>query len=408
MRSLSNLLKPKNIDEIIGQKHLVGEDGILTKMLKENYKWSFILYGPPGSGKTTIATLYSKASNIDAYFFNAAIDGKSKLKDILDTTLYNNVLIVIDEIHRMKKDIQDYLLPYLEDDKVMLIGLTTTNPYHTINLAIRSRLRLFPINPISNEDMMIAFNRAEMELNPVSKMSEPAIQKLIDLAGNDLRTFYNLIETAFLLNDDLDVITLKDVNKINFQSSLQLDSDGENYYQLLSALQKSIRGSDTDASIHYLARLITLGDLESIIRRLLVIGYEDIGLANPSLQPKVLAACQAAKIVGFPEARIILSGIVIEMALSPKSNSSQVALDEAISDYKKGITGDVPVFLNNSEIMRDPTLYKLPHDLDNSVDDVKYLPEKIQNKKYYIAKETSPYEKALKERKEILDKFKKY
>lgn len=255
---------------------------------------------------------------------------------------------------------------------------------------------------------MIAFNRAEMELNPVSKMSEPAIQKLIDLAGNDLRTFYNLIETAFLLNDDLDVITLKDVNKINFQSSLQLDSDGENYYQLLSALQKSIRGSDTDASIHYLARLITLGDLESIIRRLLVIGYEDIGLANPSLQPKVLAACQAAKIVGFPEARIILSGIVIEMALSPKSNSSQVALDEAISDYKKGITGDVPVFLNNSEIMRDPTLYKLPHDLDNSVDDVKYLPEKIQNKKYYIAKETSPYEKALKERKEILDKFKKY
>lgn len=408
MKSLSNSLKPKKIDEVIGQTHLVGSDGLLTKMLAKKLKWSFILYGPPGSGKTTIATLFAAEMKLDHYLFNAAIDNKNKLKDILDTIMYNDILIVVDEIHRMKKDIQDYLLPYLEDDRVMLIGLTTTNPYHSINHAIRSRLRLFPINPISNDEMKIAFDRAEAFLRPPNTISGQGVDKLIDLAGYDLRTFYNLVETAFKLNEDLDLITLQDINKINFRSNLSLDNDEENYYHILSALQKSIRGSDVDAAIHYLARLVTLGDLESIIRRLLVISYEDVGLANPSLHPKVVAATQAAVVVGFPEARIILSSIVVEMALSPKSNSSQVALDNAIIDYQKGITGNIPLFLNNSEIMRDSSLYKLPHELPNSIDSLKYLPDEIIGRKYYIPKETSPYEKALGERKKIIDELKKY
>ncbi|HHW79346.1 MAG TPA: replication-associated recombination protein A [Acholeplasmataceae bacterium] len=406
MKPLAYRIRPKTFDEVFGQEHLVGKNGILTAMLEKNKPMSFILYGPPGTGKTTIASIFAENVSLETYFFNASTDNKAKLNDILFATSYNDILIVIDEIHRMKTDIQDVLLPYVESGKAVIIGITTLNPYHSINMAIRSRCHLFEVRKLKDEDIEKALINGLKHLDVEIKIEKKALESIIRFANYEIRSALNLLESASLVLKDGDILTNSHVVRVAGNTKYDLDKSDDNYYQLLSALQKSIRGSDVDASIHYLARLITLGDLNSIIRRLLVIAYEDIGLANPTIGGKVLTASNAAIMVGLPEARIILSNVVIEMAISPKSNSSHLAIDKALEDYEKGLTGPIPDFLDNNKIKLKPEIYKYPHDDIGAVNDQTHLPNKIKNYTYFNPKDDNKYEKALKERLEFLDKIK--
>ncbi len=391
---------------VYGQDHLVGKDGVLTMMLEKSKLLSFILYGPPGTGKTTIATIFAEKSLLETYFFNASTDSKQKLKDILDTTVYKDILIVIDEIHRMKKDTQDYLLPFMENGKATVIGITTLNPYQSVNPAIRSRCHLYEVLKLEDEDIKNAVLNGVHALDIDIHVDQSALDKIIRYSNHEVRTALNLLESASLILDDGDTLTASHVNRISGKKHLDLDDHEDHFYDLLSALQKSIRGSDVDASLHYLARLITLGDLLSIIRRLLVIAYEDIGLANPLMGQKVLSATEAALNVGFPEARIILSVIVIDMALSPKSNTGLLAIDAALSDYETDDCGVVPDHASNTKIRINPDIYHYPHNETQSLNDQSYLPVKIKDKSYYLPKEESAYEKALSDRLKLIDKIK--
>ncbi|CDR31009.1 Replication-associated recombination protein A [Acholeplasma oculi] len=408
MEPLASKMRPIQLSDVLGQDHLISNDGVLTMML-EKKKWlSFILYGPPGTGKTTIAKLFSEASQLDTFFFNASTDNKARLKDILDMTAYHDILIIVDEIHRMKTDIQDYLLPFLESGKAIMIGLTTLNPYQSINLAIRSRCHLYEVKSLSDEDIKKAIYKGISYLDVPVKLTDDAVETIIRASNHEIRSALNLLESASLVVHEGKTITSNIIRKLAGKPQLSLDDHEDHYYEMLSALQKSIRGSDVDASLHYLARLITLGDLEVILRRLIVIAYEDIGLANPTMGQKAVAVYQASKMLGLPEARIPLSTLVVDMALSPKSNTAHVALDEAIADFQNGITGDIPKHVDNKYLKVHPEVYHYPHNDPGSINSEQYLPEKILKKKYYKPKQESAYEKALSERKKIIDKLKGY
>lgn len=406
MKPLAYRMRPQRFEDVFGQDHLIGVNGVLTSMLDKKKWLSFILYGPPGTGKTTIAQIFAKTSGLDHYFFNASTDSKARLKDILDTTSYHDILIVIDEIHRMKTDVQDYLLPYMENGNATVIGLTTLNPYQSINMAIRSRCHLYEVKKLDDEAIEKAIFSAIRELDVDIRIDKNAVSAIVRYANHEVRTALNILESASLVLKDGDVLNALTVYRVAGRISHDLDDHEDHFYELLSALQKSIRGSDVDASIHYLARLITLGDLQAIIRRLLVIAYEDIGLANPMMGPKVLAACDAAVKVGFPEARIMLSTIVIDMAISPKSNTAIVAIDEALSDYEHIDTGSVPDHANNRKIKLNPDIYHYPHQDKDSLNDQSYMPEIIKDKVYYHPKDESAYEKALADRLKVIDKIK--
>lgn len=406
MQPLANKMRPKSFNEVIGQTHLVGKDGVLSKMLNKGKYLSFVLYGPPGTGKTTIAKIFAEKSKLEYYEFNAAINNKAKLLDILDVTNFNNILLIVDEVHRMNKDIQDVLLPYLENGKVIMIGLTTNNPYHSINYAIRSRVNIYELNEFSDEDIKKVLLRALNLIEVDFSINEDAFNYIISYSNNDIRSAINILETASLYLNDGDILTKTILKKSGLKISLSLDKNEDNYYLLLSALQKSIRGSDVDASLYYLAHLIKLGDLKSITRRLLVIAYEDIGLAQPQMGEKVLAAVNACEIVGFPEASIILGNIVVDMAISPKSNSSYEAISKALSDIENKRLDNIPKFLDNNLIKSDPTLYELPHNLKGSVDKLNYLPNNFKDKIYFKPKTESKYENALHKRLTQIDLLK--
>ncbi|MDI6452043.1 AAA family ATPase [Peloplasma aerotolerans] len=407
MKPLAYRMRPQKFEDVFGQDHLVGHDGVLVSMLEKKKLLSFILHGPPGTGKTTIAQLFAQQSELDFYFFNASTDSKAKLKDIIETTNYHDILIVIDEIHRMKTDVQDYLLPYMENGNATVIGLTTLNPYQSINMAIRSRCHLYEVKKLDDEAIEKALMSAIKELDVDIRIDKNALSAITRYSNSEVRTALNILESASLVLNDGDLLTAQTVYRVAGKVSHDLDDHEDHFYNLLSALQKSIRGSDVDASIHYLARLITLGDLQSIIRRLLVIAYEDIGLANPLMGGKVLNACDAAIRVGFPEARIILANVVIDMAISPKSNTAIAAIDNAIADYENTDTGTVPDHVNNRKIKLNPEIYHYPHLDADSINDQTHLPDKIKDKTYYHPKTESSYEKALAERLKIIDKVKK-
>ena len=299
MKPLAFRLRPTTFDEVVGQDHLVGKNGIITKMLEQKKYLSFILYGNPGTGKTTIATIFSEQSMLDTYFFNASTDNKAKLMDIIRTTTYHDILLIIDEIHRMKADIQDYLLPFVENGKVTIIGLTALNPYQNINPAVRSRCHLYQVNDLSDEDIKKVILKGQRELDVRFGIDEEAMDLIVRFANHEVRSALNLLEATSLVLEDGDILTANLVRATMGKPNLLYGGE-DNFYELLSALQKSIRGSDVQASIFYLAKLLILGDLESIARRLMVIVYEDIGLANPNLAPKVVAACDVARKVGLP------------------------------------------------------------------------------------------------------------
>ena len=304
--------------------------------------------------------------------------------------MFGGLVIIMDEIHRLNKDKQDLMLPYLESGLITLIGLTTSNPYHKINPAIRSRCQIFELKELSSDDILEGIKRAcTSEYLPGIKINDECINIISNMSGGDLRYAYNLLEVAYYSTSDFN-ITEEVLKSINSKPVFFHDKNDDGHYDVISAFQKSIRGSNVDAALHYLARLIEAEDLDIIYRRMTVIAYEDIGLANPSIGPKVEAAINASERLGLPEARIPLGNIVIELALSPKSNTGHLALDEAINDIRKGNVGNVPSHLKTTS----PD-YKYPHNYPNSFVKQQYMPDKLIGRTYFNPKNTSKYEEML-------------
>ena len=395
---LANKLRPKCIKEIVGQQHLVGKDKIIYNMLKNNKLFSMILYGKPGIGKTTIASAIVNELNLRYRMLNAVINNKNDFDIVIEEAkMYGGMIVIMDEIHRLNKDKQDLLLPYLESGLITLIGMTTSNPYHKINPAIRSRCQIFELHELTEDDIEIALKRAcKSEFLDGIKIKPKEIKHISHLSSGDLRFAYNLLEVAYYFNDEHN-ITEEVLKSINSKPVFFHDKNEDGHYDVISAFQKSIRGSDVNAALHYLARLIEAEDLDIIYRRMSVIAYEDIGLANPSMGPKVDACINACERLGLPEARIPLSAVVIELCLSPKSNSAEMAIDAALNDIRSGNTGNVP-----SNIKTTSTEYLYPHNYPNGWVKQQYLPDNIKDKKYYNPKTTSKYEQSL---KDVYDKI---
>ena len=402
-KPLAVKLRPNNIDEIIGQKHLVGENGPIRNFINNNKIFSMILYGNPGIGKTSIANAIANSSVMKYRCLNAVTNNKKDIEIVIEEAKMNDgMLLILDEIHRLNKDKQDILLPHLESGLITLIGLTTSNPYFKINPAIRSRCTIFELKPLTTDEVIDGLNNAvKSDYLKDIKIDEESIKYIATLSSGDLRSAYNLLEICYYSTSDKK-IDIEIIKKINNKPIFFTDKDETGHYDLLSAFQKSIRGSDVDASLHYLARLIVMGDLDSIYRRMTVIAYEDIGLANPSVGPKVDACINACERIGLPEARIPLADMVVELSLSPKSNSAYIALDKAINDIERGDIYPIP-----ETIKINSTIYKYPHDYKGSYVVQQYMPDNLINKKYYKAKLTSKYEKSLNEIYEKIEKIKK-
>lgn len=380
MELLADKLRPQKLSDVIGQQHLVGKNKILYNLVNNKKIFSMILYGKPGIGKTSIANAIVNELNMPYKFLNATTSKKDDFDyAISEARLNGSLILIVDEIHRMNKDKQDILLPYLENGLIILIGLTTANPYHRINPAIRSRCQIFELKDLNENDIESGIIKACKYLDGI-KIDDESIKYISKLANGDLRFALNLLEVSYYSSSNKKV-TMNLLKDINSKPAFFVDANEDGHYDLLSALQKSIRGSDVDASVHYAARLIESGDLDSLFRRLSVIAYEDIGLANPGIGPRLDSAINAAERVGLPEARIPIANIVIEMALSPKSNSTYLAMDAALNDIHKGNFGSVP-----DQIRINTTTYLYPHDYPNDYVKQEYMPDKLIGKKYYQPK----------------------
>ncbi len=381
MENLANKMRPEKLSDIIGQQHLIGENKIIYNLVKNQHLCSLILYGKPGIGKTSIANAIVNELSLPYKFLNATINNKQDFDiAIAEAKLHGNMILIIDEIHRMNKDKQDLLLPHIESGLVTLIGLTTANPYHKINPAIRSRVKIFELHELTIDDIMVGLTKATNFLEGI-KISPEVMKIIAKSSSGDLRNAISELEIAYYSAPNHE-ITEDLLKEMGTKPIFFHDKNEDGHYDVLSAFQKSIRGSDVDAALHYLSRLIIAGDLDSIYRRMSVIAYEDIGLANPSIGPKVMAAISACELVGLPEARIPLQVIVTEMALSPKSNSAHIAGDEALNDIRKGTTGNVPNHIKTSS-----TTYLYPHNYPHSYVKQDYLPKELLGKKYYYPKD---------------------
>ena len=412
MKPLAYRMRPSHIGDSSGQEHLVGEGQIIRRMVEAKHLSSMILYGPPGIGKTSIATAIAGSTSIAFRTLNAVIHNKKDMEAVAaEAKMSGQVILILDEVHRLDKGKQDFLLPYLENGMIILIGATTANPYHAINPAIRSRTQIFELKPLETEQIKAALSRALQDehrgLGGYSvKVDEEAMNHFANGCGGDVRSALNALELAVLSTKADEsgqiTITLAAAEECLQKKSFSHDKNGDAHYDVLSAFQKSIRGSDADAALHYLARLIEAGDLESISRRLLVMAYEDIGLASPQAGPRVLSAVQTAERVGFPEARIPLANAVIELCLSPKSNSAYQAIDAALHDIRTGKIGEIPVHLKDAHYKGAAALgrgadYLYPHDYENGWVKQQYLPDPLKNKQYYEPKQTGKFEGALKQ-----------
>lgn len=416
---LAYRLRPRSIENIIGQEHLVAEDKIINRMIKAKQLASMILFGPPGTGKTSLATAIAGSLDVPYRELNAVVDKKKDMEILVEEAkMSGHIVLILDEVHRLDKAKQDFLLPHLESNLITMIGCTTSNPYHSINPAIRSRVHLFELHPLNSSHIEEAIQKAltddkngygDLQI----KLENDALKHFSKSANGDLRSALNGLELAVSStpedNTHVKHITLDVAEECMQKKSFSHDKDGDAHYDVLSAFQKSIRGSDVNASLHYLGRLIEAGDLESIARRLIVIAYEDIGIASPQAGPRALAAVEAAERVGFPEARIPLAVAVTELALSPKSNSAYSALDAALSDIRKGNSGEIPNHLKDGHYQGAKDLgrsvgYQYPHNSESGWVKQQYLPDKIKHQKYYQPKTTSKFELALKQVYDNLNK----
>ncbi|MBG9449061.1 recombinase RarA [Cytobacillus firmus] len=403
-------MRPRTIDEIIGQEHLVSEGKIIYRMVQAKQLSSMILYGPPGIGKTSIASAIAGSTKYAFRTLNAVTNNKKDMEVVAaEAKMSGKVILLLDEVHRLDKGKQDFLLPYLENGSITLIGATTSNPYHAINPAIRSRCQIFELKPLSADEIKKALTRALQDKerglgNKQTDVTDKALTHLATASNGDVRSSLNALELAVLSTKEdeegIIKIDLSVAEECIQRKSFTHDKDGDAHYDVLSGFQKSIRGSDVNAALHYLGRLIEAGDLQSISRRLLVIAYEDIGLASPQAGARTLAAVETAERIGFPEARIPLANAVIELCLSPKSNSAYKALDSAIADIRAGKSGEVPDHLKDAHYKGAKELgrgigYLYPHDYETGWVKQQYLPDRIKNKVYYQPKKTGKFEQAL-------------
>ncbi|WP_429970683.1 replication-associated recombination protein A [Fructilactobacillus sp. Tb1] len=416
-KPLAYRMRPKKVDEIVGQQDLVGPGKIIQRMVQAKMLSSMILYGPPGTGKTSIASAIAGSTKYAFRILNAATDTKKDLQIVAEEAkMSGTVVLLLDEIHRLDKTKQDFLLPLLESGQIILIGATTENPYINISPAIRSRTQIFQVNPLSSDDIKIAVERAlhdkENGLGNLNvKIAPEAMNFLTHSTNGDLRSALNALELAVKSTKPVDGVihvSLKDIESCLQRKALTQDKNGDAHYNVISALQKSIRGSDVNAALHYAARLIEAGDLNSLTRRLMVIAYEDIGLANPAACARMVTAVQAADRLGLPEGQIPLSNAIIELCLSPKSNSAYVAMNEAVADVKTGNYGEIPKSMRDAHYKGAEKLgvvgYKYPHDYPNDWVAQQYLPDKIKDAKYYHPKENGKFETALSQQYDRLNK----
>lgn len=387
-------MRPQKIEDVIGQEHLTAPDKILGRMVAAKQMSSIILYGPPGTGKTSMASALSGSLNIPFEYFNASTDDKKKLQTIAKEAEKQPVILLLDEIHRLDKPKQDFLLPYTENGQIILVGATTENPYISINPAIRSRATLLEIKSVT-ADAIADLLEQSLTKDSVLKDYKVDVSRdtLLFIANNtdgDVRKALNSFELAILstpADQDTVTITTQVMEEILQKKVLAGDKDGSEHYNLLSAFQKSIRGSDVNASLHYLARLILSGDLIGICRRLSIIAFEDIGLANPTAVTLTKNAIDVARDTGFPEARIPLAMAVVELALSPKSNNAYMALDRAIADINDPeIDTTIPAHLRDAHYKGADKMgvvgYNYPHDFNAHYTPQQYLPTSLTNAFY--------------------------
>ena len=409
---LAYRMRPTCLEEVVGQQHLVAPGKIIARMIAAKQLSSMILYGPPGIGKTSIASAIAGTTKYAFRTLNAATDTKKELQIVIEEAkMSGTVILLLDEIHRLDKPKQDFLLPHLENGRVILIGATTENPYIAINPAIRSRTQIFELIPLTPEEIHQALKRALTDEkkglgNYDVEIEDAAMHTLTHFSNGDVRSSLNALELAVKStpeNEDGKIIITEEIAGNCLQRKVFAhDKNGDQHYDVISAFQKSIRGSDVDAALHYMARLIEAGELITLIRRLLVIAYEDIGLANPAGASRAVLAVQAAEKLGLPEARIPLANAVIELALSPKSNTAILSIDAALSDVRQGKSGNIPSHLQDAHYQGAQKLgrgmnYQYPHNYPNHWVKQQYLPDTLKHTQYFHPDPTSKFEEALKE-----------
>ena len=399
---LADRMRPTRLEDVVGQTHLIGEDKLLRRIIENNEVPNMIFYGPSGVGKTTVANIIASNTGKTLHKLNATTSSVSDIKNIaatLDSFLApEGVLLYLDEIQNFNKKQQQSLLEFMENGKITLIASTTENPYFYIYNAVLSRSIVFEFKPVSADDIIIALKRgveilsSEMFKGFKVEAEEDALTHLAHTSNGDVRKALNSLEAVCMsvrpTEEKSVIISLELAEQATQKKALRYDKDGDSHYDILSAFQKSVRGSDPDAAIHYLARLISAGDLASICRRILVMASEDIGLAYPQAVTIVKACVDSALQLGLPEARIPLAEAVILLATSPKSNSAICAIDDALNDIKNIDTGDIPPHLKDSHYSGSQKLghgltYKYPHSYPDHYIEQQYLPDNIKDRKYY-------------------------
>jgi len=415
---LADRLRPKNIEEVAGQKHLLAEGRVLRRIIDSGNLPNLIFYGPSGVGKTTVANIIAENCGKKLYYLNATTASTSDIKEIINSigTIESagGILLYLDEIQYFNKKQQQILLSYIENGDITLIASTTENPYFYVYNAILSRSTVFEFKTLSSADIVTVLERAVVilaeEKGKDILISQSSVKKIATAAAGDVRRSLNMLELCIVTAESGDNIMVHDdiVEQILASNSVRYDREGDEHYDIVSAYQKSMRGSDPDAAVYYLGRLLAAGDLPSACRRLLVCANEDVGLAFPQIIPIVKAAVDTAMMVGLPEARIPLANAVILVATSPKSNSAYMAINSAMQDIERGIGGDIPRQLQNKHFDGEDAAqkgqnYKYPHDYTGHYVNQQYLPDNIKNKKYYIFGDNKTEQKY----REYWDKIKK-
>lgn len=417
---LAARVRPSSLEDFIGQEHIVGKNSLLYRAIKADKLTSIILYGPSGTGKTTLAKIISKTTKYNFKEINATTSGVQDIKNIISdasfsiSTTNKKTIVFIDEIHRFNKSQQDHLLKYVENGTIILIGATTENPFFEVNKALISRSIIFELKPLSKNEIKTILKRAIIDKekgfgNIKTSINEDALNFISEACNGDVRIALNAIELAILTTESINDIVYIDISiaeQCIQKRALNYDKNGDNHYDTISAFIKSIRGSNPDAALFYLAKMIYAGeDLKFIARRLVISASEDIGNADPSALQIAVSAAQAIDFIGPPESRIILAQAVIYLASAPKSNSSYIAIEKALEDVKN-IKTTIPKHLrdahyNGAKILNNGIGYKYAHDYKNNFVIQQYLPDELKDRSYYIPTENG-YEKNIKKWLEFL------